>query len=718
MPTPRHRAPSARRVLSLVLAAAIGVAACSSSPIRDEMSPTDGAPQSSVAPDATSDVDGGSVPPTAGDPRPPAVDPVQLGADMSALAASLPDDRRMAARTLVRAVRQGTDAEALVAAAELLRRSGFPIVSVDGPVVALPGDVAFSDIPLTAELLGNVTASVRSGSLYPVDAVGSVLHQLETVDGPLPWPQLAVAAADWGKDDAAPDYIVTAAAALRALSGERGQVFAASQPASAQGIDALQLMILLGHAGGVPVPVPGAQIHGFRTVPATAGPCDQLQRALNPADATQLEALGVATGKWGWSKSVETALAYNEQVARLGGIDPSSLGLVRNVRGTLKTYDVTNKVASYASIVLLLLGTTVELEADKSVTHYKHADGSTAEEVTATATVRFESVLADSRLACYGLAGLEVPKSGPIAGMNVRWSLGQDIRPSASGDLASSAHLRPTAASVAKFKIDKTDGNGKASVVLKPAVEDEPGEGAELRASVTLSAHIEKGEFPFKLSDLTAVLEMNPQAAVIGKTLDGLKSIAVDELLPTARVTLGVRYHGADPVVVKVEESVNLVLYEIPRVYADLVSCRGITGPFTGQGGYSTIGVGEFGQWTSGGLSALGLPALPATSPAQDNPVSVMPNNTGQPDRFLIAQGDGAPFVEGSLLIDPDASSTEDPLGWVTFDVGDGRQGRPVGELELLLGGSSWPFGSLTGTVYRVATDPRCPAAGSHFDAN
>jgi hypothetical protein len=273
-------------------------------------------------------------------------------------------------------------------------------------------------------------------------------------------------------------------------------------------------------------------------------------------------------------------------------------------------------------------------------------------------------------------------------------------------------------ASLPKFTLDKTDTAGKASVVVKPPVEDEPGQGAELRASVTLSAHIEKGEFPFKLADLTAVLEMKPQAAVIGKTLDGLKSLAVDELLPTARVTLGVRYHGADPVVVKVDESINLVLYEIPRVYADLVSCTGVAGPFTGQGGYSTVGLGDFGQWSSAGLSALGMPALPATSPAQDNPVSVTPNNNGQPDVFLIAQGDGAPFVEGALSIDPDASSTEDPLGWVTFDVGDGRQGRPVGELELLLGGSSWPFGDLSGTVYRVATDPRCPAAGSHFDAN
>lgn len=671
-----------------------------------------------VAPSATDRGNTGDASASPDPDAPPAIDPSVLSAELAALTPTLPDERRAAVRSLVRTVREGDPNDAVVATAELLRRSGFPIVSADGDVVALPDDVAFSDVPIVAELIGNLSTSVRAGSLYPVDAVGSLLQRLETVDGPVPWPQLAVAAAEWGKDDTAPDFIVSAATAVRALSGERGQVFAPSQVATEQGIDALALVILVGHAGAVPVPVPGAEIHGVRRPAAAGGPCDQLQRALSPADANQLEALGVAVGKWGWGKAVDVAHDVNTQVARLQGVDPAGLGLVRTLHGSMKAYDLTNKAASYVSIVTLLLGTTVDLATDKTVTHYKHTDGSRAEEITATATVRFQSALAEARIACAGLAGLEVPPNGPIAGINVRWSLGQDVRPSASGDLAAAAHLRPTAASLPKFKLDKTDAAGVATVVVKPAVEDEPGEGAELRASVTLSAHIERGEFPFKLSDLTAVLEMNPQAAVIGKTIDGLKSIAVDELLPTARVTLGVRYHGADPVIVKVDESVNLVLYEIPRVYADLVSCTGVAGPFTGQGGYSTIGLGEFGQWSSAGLAALGMPALPATSPAQDNHLSVSPNNNGQPDVFLIAQGDGAPFVEGALTIDPHASNTDDPLGWVTFNVGDGRQGRPVGELELLLGGNSWPFGDLTGTVYRVATDPRCPATGSHFDAN
>lgn len=665
-----------------------------------------------------------AMPPSSGPASAPvAPDVGQLGRDMAELAASLPAEPRAAARQLVEVMRTGTDAEALTATAELARRAGFPIVSVAGDVVAIPDEAAFSDIVVPAELLGNITRSVRSGALYNAESVGNLLFHLDTVDGPMPWPQLAQAVSMWGRDDASPAFIRSAAATVRALSGERGQVFSPAMPAAEQGLDALQVLIIIAHAGGALVPVPesaaGDAASGFARARAAApGVCDQLSTRLTPVATTQAEKLELALVKWGWGQVVDGTLDYAQLLAELPGSGAGELRMVNGVRRGINAWDVTNKAASYAAMMMLLLGTTLDLDVDQPVTHYKHADGSTAEEVTATALVRFDSALAQQRLACYGFAGLNVPKNGPIAGINVRWSLGQDLRPGARGELAASAHLRPTNASIPKFTLDRTDSQGQAQVVLKPAVEEEPGVGRELRATVQLSAHVEKGEFPFSLADLTAVLDMNVQAAVIGKTIDGLKSIAVDELLPTARTPIGVRYHGVEPVVVKVDDSVNLVLYEIPRVYADLVSCTGIEGPYTGTGGYSTVGLGDFGQWASGGLGAIGLPTLPMSSPTQDNPLSVMPAANGQPNQFLIAPGDGAPFVEGVLTISDRVASTEDLFGWVTFDVGDGRQGQPVGELELLLGGNSWPFSDLTGTVYRVANDPRCPDQRIHFDDN
>jgi len=719
-----------RLALALVTVTALVVTACSdgSRPVLDRAGlgtsgSGSGVATTSVATPATIDsaAEPTTPPSSAPAPGPVAPDPAELGQAMVALSAGLPDEPQAAARALVDLLRTGTDAEALAATAELARRAGFAIVSVHGDVVAVPDEATFSDIALPAELLGNVTRSVRSGALYSVDSVGNLLFHLDTVDGPMPWPQLAHVVSAWGKDDAAPPFIRSAAATVRALSGERGDVFSPAMPAAEQGLDALQVLIITAHAGGVLVPVPAAGTHGFAaaaTVASAPSACDRLSSRVTPVTTTEAEKLELALIKWGWGQVVDGSLDYAQLLAELPGSDAGDLRMVKGVRGAVKAWDVTNKVASYVAMMILLLGTTLDLSVDNPVTHYKHTDGSTAEEVTATARVTFDSALSQERLACYGFAGLDVPKNGPIAGINVRWSLGQDLRPGARGELASSAHLRPTNASIPKFRLDRTDGQGQAQVVLKPAVEEQPGVGRELRAAVQLTAHVEKGELPFSLADLTSVLDLNVQAAVIGKTIDALKSIAVDELLPTARTTIAVRYHGVEPVVVKVDDSVNLVLYEIPRVYADLVSCTGIEGPYTGTGGYSTVGIGDFGQWASGGLGALGMPTLPASSPAQDNPLSVMPAANGQPNQFLIAQGDGAPFVEGVLTISDRVASTDDLFGWVTFDIGDGRQGQPVGELELLLGGNSWPFSDLTGTVYRVATDARCPDQRIHFDDN
>ena len=152
-----------------------------------------------------------------------------------------------------------------------------------------------------------------------------------------------------------------------------------------------------------------------------------------------------------------------------------------------------------------------------------------------------------------------------------------------------------------------------------------------------------------------------------------------------------------------------MLFYSIPRVYVDLVSCAGLEGPWKGTGGYSTIGID----------GAIDHPLWPDSSPAQDNPLSVLAAPPGVATRFRIVAGEGGvPFLEGLLEIDPSAGRSDRLFGWVTHDVGDGRQGSKVGTIELLLAGNSWPFSDLTGTVYRVASDPRCPTAGVHWDAN
>ena len=282
------------------------------------------------------------------------------------------------------------------------------------------------------------------------------------------WKQFAAAAGSWGKEDDAPPYIVTAASALRALSGTRGQVFASSLPAEQQGLDALQLLLLVGHAAGTPTPVAGSVVSGLKggfgkSLPLRAAdPCDALKKQLSTEDLDELEKLHVATVKFAWRTAVDHSLEDLTKLASLPGSSAADVKLVNGVKGTLKAVDVAGKVASYASLVILLLGARLDLFVDPpaAVTHYKHEDGSRAEEVSLIASAEFKSGLSQDRLACYGLGGLDVPENGPLSGMFIEWSLGQDLRPGQGGQLSSSAHLRPTKESIDKLKVDKTGVTG------------------------------------------------------------------------------------------------------------------------------------------------------------------------------------------------------------------------------------------------------------------
>jgi hypothetical protein len=67
-------------------------------------------------------------------------------------------------------------------------------------------------------------------------------------------------------------------------------------------------------------------------------------------------------------------------------------------------------------------------------------------------------------------------------------------------------------------------------------------------------------------------------------------------------------------------------------------------------------------------------------------------------------RGDGGKqFLDGEIRLFPDMYSN---TAAVVLD--DSRVGRPVGEIEILLAGSSWPFADLTWPIARVTSDPRC----------
>ena len=69
----------------------------------------------------------------------------------------------------------------------------------------------------------------------------------------------------------------------------------------------------------------------------------------------------------------------------------------------------------------------------------------------------------------------------------------------------------------------------------------------------------------------------------------------------------------------------------------------------------------------------------------------------------------GAQFLDGVITFVPHLNARADVLP-------DRRVGRPVGEVEILLAGSTFPFSDLSWPLHRVNTDPRCPEVTYFYD--
>ena len=160
--------------------------------------------------------------------------------------ANLPPDPAKAAIALVDTI-LGKDAEAANAATiELLRRSGMPVVSAKGPVVALPDDYVLVDAAIYSEFIPFLTTSVRRGDGLSPDQFAGYMNDLGAFPGELPPDVLMAGLGTWGKDkDSGPEER-TAAAAIRALSAHRGEVLFAEADPETVHLDMLQLELVLG----------------------------------------------------------------------------------------------------------------------------------------------------------------------------------------------------------------------------------------------------------------------------------------------------------------------------------------------------------------------------------------------------------------------------------------------------------------------------------------
>ena len=505
----------------------------------------------------------------------------------------------------------------------------------------------------------------------------------------------------WGKGEGDNPVFVSAAASVRALSARRGQVLYPDADPEATFLDPLQTVLLLAHItsrfGVVKSAKPQAtalglfdRLLGTGTAYAASaaddedkGPCEALNTLFDTDNAV-----------------VKADSDFLRGELKNQAVDAVLKGGAKEVFE--KATEAWGKAGSALSAIMLMLGARLTLTSDKSLTHFKHQAGSKAEHVMLTAKAEFDLKIAAAKLECYSLAGVSIPKAGPLEGFTIKWSAEQDQR--GSFTKGGSAYLQTVHADLDKIEHGgKTNKEGISTLEVMPPAERPPGGGEKLTGSATFTAKLDKESFPLELGDLFSVLG-SPFGFVIAKSFDIVKDVLTRTGLPSQSITIDVEYHGSDIIIAKGHATIELFLVQIPDAYVDLVSCTGIGGPFTGTGGFG----GTVTEWLR--TARLLKIYVPDETAGGSNKLSVTTNPNSK-SQFVIYPGEGgAKFLDGVLTFFPPSSNNR-------ADVLPGKQvGRPVGELEMLLNDRAYLFGDLVFPVYRVDADPRCEAVTYVFD--
>lgn len=635
---------------------------------------------------------------------------------LRSVADALPDGEVAAAEQLVEIVWGSDSLAAVSATGEILRRAGLPLVSADGPVVALPEGSVIVNAPVLVELLPTLTAAARSGTIFPPEQVGELLEFIGFAATPPTAADVVGLLAAWGKQytgggsggdanggsggDIA--EVRAAGAAARALARVRGDLLV---PDFVTGIDPITTVMLLAHAAG-------ELATSVDIVPAPSG--------LRAASA------GALFGKAGQSacEAFEQKSDSRAEQEAMDGVKEGAKTRTRDAAGAAaehywgksgsawvnaagETYD---KLTDAISVVLLLLGAKLDLTADKSESHFRHQPGDRAGDVTFTATASFSSALAKRHLACWALIGIDVPPDGTLEGYTVNWRMSK--APQAFQAFSDSRD---------KFaKGDVTGADGISTVSVYPRTElSPPGDGEtqpELTINATVTAGLDKNDFPWKFTDL---IGFATSGGFGGAAVKALYSLLMDLMkrgaLPTKAYHIPVKYHGQMPFVMVGAMQANSSFVSISVDFrADMYSCTGPLGPWQGTAG------------SGGDVSITHTGSAPqiAGSGQADFPMRFELAKSGEPQRFHVAEGVG-------IQVELDVGEVDRVLNpQVVRDMYDSMRGRPVvvgsgtwtlegEEVARRLGGAStmsWDAGTERFDVVSRATDDRC--GGSSYWAD
>ncbi len=673
--------------------------------------------------------------------------PVPTAARLQALAASVPADPFAAASALVTLAFDPDPAAGSSAVAEILRRTGIPIVSPDGPVVAMPDGFVLADAATYDASVADLARAVRRGDSWVLSDVVAGLKGAEFIAEFVEPEQLAAAVGDLGKGLDDPDQVRFAGAVIRALSGRRGEVlYSASSPSTA--IDPLQFMLLLSlwTSDAYARVVPGARVigavarlPGLDVATTAADPCADLAGYLDTGVGRANQDVNKELVKAGLKRAVPPSLG-----------DPVGPGYIAWDKGT-----------SVLSTILLLLGTSLELDSDKTSTHFKHRGGDRGPHVHLTATATFDSALAQNRLKCYKLAGISVPPNGPIKGFRIQWSIDQPqgapytrygvggSQPNPFPLIVDGLFLKPTSADSSKIGRGGEGGqitgmDGRSTLELYPPVETKPGQGRTAYGKAIVTAALSKDDVPrlLKVTDPYSLIKVDANGQPVGqaawavqRTLDLALSYLNHAGLPSRHTTIRVGYHGVDIYVVKGSGTAFLFFYVAPYS-VDLYVCDGLRRAVDSETGQDVggrwRGEARFSgdrfidpAWMNGVLGAArslfggippDAPSLPATIRGENLDVDQVINalDTDTPQFIKLIE----PYMEGLITIDrpPPEELLTGPEGTV---LNTQHVNRAVGEIELFLGeqsldelGRYMGMGSARFTIYGVPKDDRCPGGG------
>lgn len=633
--------------------------------------------------------------------------------DLKSAGAHLPSDQSQAADALVDQIFGGDEHLAQASVAEALRRSGFPLVSINGPVVAMPDHLVLVKDLVYIEMIPELTKGVRRDDYYSPAQMAELLNGVGLSADPLPADALIDALGLWAKDPG-PLERQFAAATIRALSGRRGELLYANADLESLRMDPLQTFLVVGHATS---PV------GFRgTSQATPRPSGRLDGVLGITQAAAADPCAAGDGIEKLKKTPEGTgqvgdVIYDQGKDRL--VDQIEERLKHaghgSIAGGFKTgVEVEDKGADLLSVLLLLMGAQITLNDDHGGrTHYRHTPGDTSRNVKLTASARFDSNIAKEHIGCYKLAGIDVPESGPLEGFRVRWRLDQArdyIEAAGRRWTGDAKHLKVVSRDVRKLDAsggagDVTGKDGQSHLELYPKTEDHPpAQGSKavvMHGKVWVTAALDKDDFPLKLSHLIPKKGGSPAAYLFQNIYDLALGVLKRSGLPNAEDMITVDYHGNDIYIAKGDTpNVFLFFVNLP-VYMDVYTCDGLAGQWKGGAG-ANVDPTVFGSIAA---QIAGQTLTAQQYKNDDLRFQINPEGSyGSP--FVITS-----FMKGMMYI-TNVPKPEDhlngPVGSVDFNIG--------GQSLDALGGAEGGLFTTRYPVLGVESDSRCPENRAHFE--